>query len=309
MDYIRKRNKRWRGKKWFATTLLMFGFSAWSVPGVECPPCQEPNPDYDPDNPYETDPPYIPCCENEPCGTCRCCEGGVCVHYPDTCPNPPPEPTVSFVKVGDCPCTDPTQLACTVPVSYPIPMPNITVCLQNCAWIAIVDSITVDYLEGLCPDKCNITIQSAGDVNSGNYCEVKDAILDRINNISPNAPPPTGAPASEDYCFAECLQEHENVHVGQLSQEWDLFWNLILDDIAQISVPFDCETARTEGQARAEMLHDVAATMLRNYADFLYAWEIPDRGDADAYLAETDCLQDLANQIQQMATANGWTCP
>jgi hypothetical protein len=243
------------------------------------------------------------------CGTCRCCEGGECIHYPDNCPNPPPTPSVSFVKVGPCPCTDPTALACVVPASYPIPMPGVTVCLQNCIWIPIVDSITLKYFEGLCPNNCRNTIQSATDVNEGNYCAVSNAIQNRINNISPNAPPPTGAPTTADYCFAECLQAHEDIHVEQLRPEWDLLWNLIRDDITHISVPFDCKTARTESQARAAMLHDVALIMLNHYPTFLYAWELPDRGEADAYQAETECLQDLATQIEQMAAANGWTCP
>ena len=288
--------------------LILFGLSLFAR-GVVCPSCQEPNPDYDPDDPYESDPPCIPCCENESCGTCRCCEDGECVHYPDTCPNPPPEPSVNFVKVGPCPCTDPIQAACTAPVSESIPMPDISVCLQDCTWVAIVDSITVEYLEGLCPDNCKNTIESANDVDSGNYCAVKDAIQERMINISPQAPPPVGQPGQEDYCFAACLQANENVHVGQLDQEWALYWNLILDDIDHISVPFDCDTTRSESQARAEMLHSVAESMLNNYANFLNAWNIPDRGEADAAQAELACLQNLANQIQQMATANGWKCP
>ena len=243
------------------------------------------------------------------CGTCRCCEGGVCIHYPDNCPNPPPPPSVAFVKAGPCPCSDPTQLGCTVPASYPIPMPSIDVCLQNCTWVPVVESITVEYFEGPCPNNCQNTIQSANDVNAGNYCAIKDAIQDRITSIGPHAPPPNGAPGPEDYCFEACLQVHEDVHIGQLGPEWAFYWNLMLDDIAQISVPFDCETTRTESQARAAMLHDVALVMLNNYPNFLYAWGIPDRGEADAYQAESTCLQDLANQIQQMANANGWICP
>ena len=243
------------------------------------------------------------------CGTCGCCEGGICVEYTNNCPNPPPMPTVSFVKAGPCGCTDPNAVGCTAPAIYPVPMPHLTACRQNCKWIPVVNSFVLEYFEGLCPNNCQNTIQSANDVNGGNYCAIKDAIQDRINNISPNAPPPTGAPGPEEFCFEECLQAHEDIHVGQLSQEWEFFGNLILDDISQISVPFDCETARTESQALAEMLHDVALIMLTHYPSFRNAWEIPGRGEGDAYQAEQDCLSNLASQIQQMATANCWTCP
>ncbi|MGD9781675.1 MAG: hypothetical protein AB7V14_05920 [Kiritimatiellia bacterium] len=241
------------------------------------------------------------------CGNCGCCEGGNCVEYTNNCPNPLPTPTASFVKAGPCPCTSPTELGCTAPASYPIPMPNVTVCLQNCTWIPIVNSVTLEYFEGLCPNNCQNAIHSTNDVNQSNYCAVSNAINKRIGEI--NMPPSTASTNKLSFCFKECLQTHENIHVGQLSTEWDFYWNLIQDDIRQISIPFACETTRSESQARAEMLHSVALIMLNHYPGFLFAWQIPGRGEEEAYRAESDCLQNLANKIQLMAAENGWKCP
>ncbi|OQC53971.1 MAG: hypothetical protein BWX54_02309 [Verrucomicrobia bacterium ADurb.Bin018] len=188
-------------------------------------------------------------------------------------------------------------------------MPDVTICRQNCIWIPVVNSITLEYFEGSCPGRCKQTIHSINNVNQGNYCAISNAIQARIDDINPGAAPSPGIPQPADFCFEECIQAHENVHIDQLETEWDMFWDMILDDLSRVSAPFDCETTRTESQARAAMLHDVAAIMLKYYRNFLTAWGIPDRGEADAYQAEAACLQDLANQIQQLAATNGWSCP
>ena len=245
-----------------------------------------------------------------PCGTCGCCENGNCVEYTNNCPHPIPDPEVLLNKVGPCLyCDIPGTFGCTVPSAFP-PMPDVTICLQNCTWEIVVNSITIDYFEGLCPDNCELTIDSMDDIHAGNYCDIIAAIHDRINQ---GPPPPNPLPPDEvdkpPFCFSECLSTHENVHVEQLLQEWNILWPQVLVEIRNNSVEFDCQSARQESQARAQFLHSVASTMLNFYGLFSDRWNIPGRGEIPAEIAEKTCLNGYLALIEQKASDNGWPWP
>lgn len=67
---------RWRvSMLWIGLFLLMIGLATNTARGVDCPECQQPNPDYDPNNPYEPDRPCIPTpdgpIEGAPCKECK----------------------------------------------------------------------------------------------------------------------------------------------------------------------------------------------------------------------------------------------
>ena len=245
-----------------------------------------------------------------PCGTCGCCEGGNCVEYTNNCPHPIPDPLVILNKVGPCPlCDIPGIFGCVSPDVFS-PMPDVTICLQNCTWKIVVNSIAINYFEGLCPDNCEFTIDSIDDIHVGNYCDIIAAIHDRINRGPPSLHPlPPDEGDKPPFCFAECLSTHENVHVEQLRQEWDILWPQVVDEIRNNSVEFDCQSVRQESQARAQFLVSVASTMVNFYRLFIDRWNIPGRGEIPAEIAEKDCLNNFLALIEQKASDNGWPWP
>ena len=250
-----------------------------------------------------------------PCGTCGCCENGNCVEYTNNCPNPLPVLETSLNKTDPCPCTDPTAGGCVIPEILPIPppMPEYSVCINNCNWVPVLESFTIDYKEGLCLDRCQNQIASADDVTPENVCAVKQALEDRINAIL-NPPPPQDEdepppPPEEDepdelppveFCFTTCMQLHEDTHVEQIKEVWQEFSDSIYFTACTMSVPFTCDNMRTEELAKSAFEDDFQDLMIREYMDFIREWHARDL-EPPAYGAEALCLQELLSQIQQMA--------
>jgi hypothetical protein len=146
-----------------------------------------------------------------------------------------------FLKIGPCPCKE-DELGCVEPGV--IGHAGIGACFSDCAWKPAPTGITVYYLEGLCPDRCQSIISSASAVNADTYCEVLKALEERIEKetiwaVTPPPPPEPGAPPKplEPVCFSECIQSHESTHVDQMKELWNSYADEIRDALGQISVP------------------------------------------------------------------------
>lgn len=310
------RDRKCWPRLWILLGLIMLGMSTLGAHGVDCPKCQEPNPDYDPDNPYESDKPCIPCCENEPCDAgegCGCCVDGECWAPTPNCPDPL-DIDFKMFRAGDCLC-EPCQLGCVVPQRTP-PTYDDNTCFASCTWKPAPSSITIYYYESLCPERCNSTINSPEDVTEETYCDVLAKLDERIAKAQQaisNPPDPSDCdnPPPESYCFSDCMADHEAVHVEQLRCMWEDMESDIIDALGDISIPFDCDSVKTPEDAAAAMSDEVKGVLkdLRDY--FFTKWDDPKTAreqEQQAHQNTLECLQDLRNRLQEHAANNGWEC-
>jgi len=292
----------------------MLGMSTTNAQGVECPQCQVPNPDHDPDNPYESDQPCIACCENEPCDAgqgCGCCVDGECWAPTPNCPDPL-DINFIFLRAGGCPC-EPCQLGCMVPYHTP-PTYDASVCYKTCAWKPAPSSITIRYFEGLCPERCNSIYNSPGDATEANYCDVLaklDESIAKAQQAIANPPDPSDCdnPPPESYCFSDCMADHEAVHVEQLRCMWEDMKSEIIEALSDISVPFDCEIAKTPEDAAAAMNEAVKDVLKEQRDKFFSEWYRPNtirQQEIEAYQDTLECLQALRSSLLQHAIDNNW---
>jgi hypothetical protein len=103
------------------------------------------------------------------------------------------------------------------------------------------------------------------------------------------------------------MQAHEDTHVEQLKEVWQEFWNNIHFSVYPLSVTFNCDDMRTDAQAKASFNDKIQDITVKEYFDFIGEWLKPDKGEASAYFVEAQRLQELLDQIQQLAADNG--CP
>ena len=244
---------------------------------------------------------------------CGCCKDGQPWAPTPDCKNPM-EVSLKYLRVGDCPCTG-NELGCLEP--------GVTakadegVCYDQCKWKPAPKDLKVYYLQSTCPNQCQTTISSTNDVNVGNYCAVLKALNERIEkdkaySLAPPTPPQPGTPPNspKPFCFSECIATHENEHAKQMEQLWNSYADEIRNALSAISVPFNCDTTRTPEDAGKSMASQVGAELDIVGGHFAKEWDKNVvANDKSAYVASLKCLEDLKKQIQDMATANGWTCP
>ena len=311
-----RRDGRRMEMAWLMAVLIMIGITTQAVPGIACPKCQVQNPDFDPDNPYETDKPCIECCENEPCDAgkgCGCCNGGHCDAPTPNCPDPL-DIDFDFFRAGDCKC-EPCVLGCVIPIPVPPPFDGNT-CFEACSWKPAPSGITIGYLEGLCPERCDSPFNSPDDATEANYCDVLAKLDERIakEQQAISNPPDTSDcdnPPPESFCFSNCMADHEAVHVEQLRCMWEDMKSEIIDALGDISIPFDCDSAKTPKDAAAAMNEQVNNVFEEKMADFMADWRDPNaerEQEKQAHQDTLECLQDLRNGLQERAANNGWKC-
>ena len=244
---------------------------------------------------------------------CGCCVDGKCWAPTPDCKNPM-EVSLEFIRAGDCPCSG-NELGCLEP---PVTAhADAGVCYDQCKWKPAPKDFKLYYLSSTCPNRCQSSIGSTNDVNVGNYCAVIKALDERIekekeSSINPPPPPSPDAPPKppEPFCFSECNATHENEHVKQMEQLWNSYAGEIRDALSAISVSFNCDTARTPEDAGKAMASQVGAALDEVGGHFAEKWDENERAnEKNAYAASLKCLEDLKKQIQDLAAANGWTCP
>jgi len=314
---------RWNRKSgallWMAAVLLTVNISAQTGPSWDCPsPCQTPNPDFDPDNSYETDDACIPCCENQYCTDnwlgCGCCEDGSCEAPTEDCPNPPML-ELSMFKVGGCGECEKAILGCAGP-SPVSPTINNDTCFKACEWKPGSAVITVYYYEGLCPEKCQTDINSADDVDINNYCDVLEKLKAEIKEAEEwlDDPPIASEVGDWDgtvdpFCFGGCISQHEATHIQQLHDMLMQEGNQLLQSLSTISVPFDCDEAKTAAGAANILQDDIDQLLSDQYDDFLVQWgddDLAKTHEIEAHQISLQCMQDLLAEIEAKIAANGW---
>ncbi|MGD9781673.1 MAG: hypothetical protein AB7V14_05910 [Kiritimatiellia bacterium] len=244
---------------------------------------------------------------------CGCCVDGKCWAPTNNCKEPM-DVIIKFVKAGPCPC-GPRILGCVGPAEMD-PWITTTTCFKDCLWKPGSADITVFYYEGLCKEKCQTSINSAGDVNADNYCAVLAKLNSQIAKStlwSSNPPPPpkeddTPLPP-EEFCFDTCMQRHENVHVKQLQDMWNNMADDIRNKLNAITIHFDCDKSITPEGAEDQLKSRVNDQMKDARADFKTEWNKPSvisDQEKEAHKESLKCLEELLAEIEKKAKDNNW---
>ena len=244
---------------------------------------------------------------------CGCCIDGKCWAPTNNCIEPMVV-NIKFAKAGPCSC-GPKVLGCVGPAEMD-PWITTTTCFKDCLWKPGSAEITVFYYEGLCLDKCQASINSAGDVTADNYCAVLAKLNAQIAKSTlwstdpPSPPKPDDTPLPpEEFCFVNCMQRHEDVHVKQLKDMWKAMEDDIRNGLNANTIPFDCDKSVTPEGAGDQLKDQVEKQMKMYRANFLEEWNKPsviNDQEKEAHKESLKCLEELLAEIEKKANDNNW---
>ena len=247
---------------------------------------------------------------------CGCCVDGNCWAPSNNCKNPI-DVNFDFLKVASCAC-DPGELGCEGLANMD-PWITTSTCFKDCFWKPGSANITVGYYEGLCLDKCQSLINSADDVNVGNYCAVLTKLKTRIakETIWSTNPPTLKTNSTplpqEEFCFVNCIQQHENFHIKQMQDTWSNTTANIQNDLNNITIPFDCDKSKAPEGAGDQLRIRVGLARDKARDSVNLIWYDPAtirEQEKEAHTDSLKCLNELLAEINQKITDNHWeTCP
>ena len=213
----------------------------------------------------------------------------------------------------------PRELGCAGPANMD-PWIQTSTCFKDCLWKPGSAEISVGYYEGVCLDKCQASINSADDVNKSNYCAVLaklNAQIAKATVWATNPPPPPNPNATplpkEEFCFENCMQRHENVHVKQLQDIWTNMTDKIQNNLTVVTLPFDCGKSKTPDGAGDQLKVQVGLARDKIRDSFNKIWNDSTtirEQEMEAHQESLKCLNELLAEIDKKIKDNNWEkCP